>query len=269
MDSGSGSLFDPRVLGCAGVKVGRLGIAGGFGVPAQAIEMAFERECNYFYHGAFRRGGMTQAIKNICAKGKRGELVIVCQVYMRWPWLFRRSFYSFLKKNNLDYVDVLLLGWYNNEPQKRILDICAELKEKKLVRHLAVSGHERKAFPEMAKTGLYGAFHIRYNAVHRGAETEIFPNLPDGTSDNRPGIVAYTVTSWQQLIKPGKMPTGEKTPAAADCYRFVLTNPNVDVCITGPSSAAQMKENLALLDKGPMSEEEMAWMRRVGDHIHG
>ena len=51
--------------------------------------------------------------------------------------------------------------------------------------------------------------------------------------------------------------------------RFVLSNPNVDVCITGPKNMEQMTEALATLDRGPMSEEELAWMRKVGDYVHG
>ena len=55
---------------------------------------------------------------------------------------------------------------------------------------------------------------------------------------------------------------------AADCYRFVLSNPNVNVCITGPSSAEQMEENLAALAGGPLSDEEMPRVKRIGDHIY-
>jgi len=49
----------------------------------------------------------------------------------------------------------------------------------------------------------------------------------------------------------------------------VLSRPEVDVCMTGPSNAAQMDEALRALEQGPMSEEELAWMRRVGAAKHG
>ncbi|MFQ5432249.1 MAG: hypothetical protein ACE5EN_07050 [Nitrospinota bacterium] len=42
--------FPPGPLGKTGVSAGRLGIAGGFGAPSEAVEMAFERGCNYFYY---------------------------------------------------------------------------------------------------------------------------------------------------------------------------------------------------------------------------
>jgi aryl-alcohol dehydrogenase-like predicted oxidoreductase len=43
----------------------------------------------------------------------------------------------------------------------------------------------------------------------------------------------------------------------------------VNVCVTGPSTAAQMEDNLKALDAGPLDEEEMARVRRIGKHIYG
>jgi aryl-alcohol dehydrogenase-like predicted oxidoreductase len=48
----------------------------------------------------------------------------------------------------------------------------------------------------------------------------------------------------------------------------VLSNPAVDVCLTGPANEAQAGEALRAIELGPMSAEELAWMRRVGDFIH-
>jgi len=39
--------------------------------------------------------------------------------------------------------------------------------------------------------------------------------------------------------------------------------------MSGPKTLEQMRQNLAVLDGGPLSEEELARMRRVGDFIHG
>ncbi len=81
--------------------------------------------------------------------------------------------------------------------------------------------------------------------------------------------MAFTATRWGQLLKEKKMPPGEKPLTAADCYRFVLSNPAIDVCISGAKTIEQMRENLAVLDAGPMSEDEMARVRRIGDFVHG
>jgi aryl-alcohol dehydrogenase-like predicted oxidoreductase len=38
--------------------------------------------------------------------------------------------------------------------------------------------------------------------------------------------------------------------------------------MTGPGNASEMRESLAALELGPLSDEEMARMRRLGDYIH-
>ena len=38
--------------------------------------------------------------------------------------------------------------------------------------------------------------------------------------------------------------------------------------MTGPSNAAQAEDALRAVELGVMGEEDLAWMRRVGDFIH-
>ena len=64
------------------------------------------------------------------------------------------------------------------------------------------------------------------------------------------------------------MPPGQSPLSAVDCYRFVLSHPGVDICMTGARSEQQMRENLKVLETGPMSEDELSRMRTIGDHIH-
>jgi len=105
---------------------------------------------------------------------------------------------------------------------------------------------------------------IRYNAAHPGAERDIFPYL----ATRQPAVVAYTATAWRKLLK---RPDGWQGPAmtAPDCYRFCLSNPNVDVVLTGPKTNAELEMNLAGLGRGPLAPEEETWMREFGRAVHG
>jgi aryl-alcohol dehydrogenase-like predicted oxidoreductase len=256
-------------LGRTGLMVGRLGISSSYGAPAEAYEEAFDKGCNYFTIGSFIRGRskeMIKAIKNITAKGMRDELVVAIYDYTHSPLIGQKHFMRGLRKLGLEYVDELLLGYYSGQPRKSIIDWALRLKEKGLVRYLGVSSHHRKVFAEFNREGIIDIYHIRYNAVNSGAEKEVFPYLP---SENRSGIVVYTATRWGQLLKEKKMPAGEKPLSAADCYRFVLSHPSVDLCMTGARRYEMMRENLATLDLGPLNEDEMARIRRIGDHIYG
>jgi predicted aldo/keto reductase-like oxidoreductase len=171
-----------------------------------------------------------------------------------------------LKSAGLDYADVLILGYFSKRPPQRLIDGARKMKEKGLIRFIGLSSHNRKLMAGLAEEGDFDVFHLRYNAAHRGAETESFPAMQ---GEKRPGVVAFTATRWGKLLDPKKMPAGEPPPTAPDCYRFVLSNPAVDVCMMGTRTIEQMRENLAVLDRGPMSEEELVRMRRIGDHVHG
>ena len=81
--------------------------------------------------------------------------------------------------------------------------------------------------------------------------------------------MAFTATSWRQLLKAKNVPRGEKPPTAADCYRYVLSRPEVNVCVTGPANAAQMDQALEALKRGPMPVSELEWMCRIGKAAAG
>jgi predicted aldo/keto reductase-like oxidoreductase len=56
---------------------------------------------------------------------------------------------------------------------------------------------------------------------------------------------------------------------AGDCYRFCLASPHVDVVLTGPRNVGELRENLAAVDRGPLSPAELEEMRVFGRAVHG
>lgn len=88
------------------------------------------------------------------------------------------------------------------------------------------------------------------------------------TAARKPAVVAYTATSWRNLLRAPKGWSGP-VMTAGDCYRFCLSNPHVDVVLTAPASGAQLRESLAALEKGPLSADEEKWMREFGRAVHG
>jgi aryl-alcohol dehydrogenase-like predicted oxidoreductase len=256
--------FDDRVLGRTGLRVGALGIAASYGVPTAAVERAFEHGMNYLYWGSTRRSAFGAALRNLAPQ--RDRFVLVIQSYSRLASLMRWSLERALRSLKMDYADVLLLGLWNKPVSPRILDAARESQAAGLVRHIAASSHQRPLIPVFAAGGDLDVLHFRYNAAHTGAERDIFPRLPDM---NRPGMVSFTATSWGRLLSQRRVPKGERVPTATDCYRFVLSRPEVDVCLTGPANSAHVEDAIAALRLGPMDQDELAWMRRVGAAVYG
>jgi aryl-alcohol dehydrogenase-like predicted oxidoreductase len=257
------------ILGKTGLKVGRLGISSSYGAPEEAFEEAFERGCNYFVLGSFMKGRSTEminAIKNITRRGDRDKLVVCMMEYTHSKLIGKSYFHKGLKKLGLEYVDVLMLGYHPGKPRKQLMELALGLREKGEVRHLGLSGHNRKLFPKLMEEKEIGVYQVRYNAANRGAEKDVFP-FTGGV--NRPGMISFTATRWGQLLQEGKMPQGEKPLSAMDCYRFALSNPAVDVCMTGARNLEMMRANLQTLDSGPLNEEEMKRLRFIGDHVYG
>jgi aryl-alcohol dehydrogenase-like predicted oxidoreductase len=254
--------FSEKVsLGRTGLLVSRIGIGCSYGIGTHALEEAFDRGINYFYFGTLRRAAMAQAIQHL-APSHRADLVIAIQSYARWAGVFVKSAELALKKLNLNYADVMILGKKDADPSNELVDKAVRMRDSGKVRFLAISAHQRKQFQKYIQDGIFDIIMVRYNAAHPGAETEVFPLLPGSTN---PGVISYTATRWGTLLH---RVSNENKATALDCYRFCLTQPVVHLCLSGPKNRTEMEDALRVLQASPMNTDELAWMRRIGAAIH-
>jgi aryl-alcohol dehydrogenase-like predicted oxidoreductase len=257
-------------LGRTGLRTSRLGIGSSFTGSARFIEEAVEQGINYLYWGSIRRPAFGRAIRHVARRNRAG-VVLTVQSYSRVGALVAPSVEIALRRAGVDYFDFLLLGMWNQPPRQAIVDAALRLREQGKVRFLMLSTHNRPSLKDhfqrfAAGQSPFEVFMLRYNAVHRGAERDVFPHLP---AQGPPGLIAYTATRWGHLLDPAKMPPGEAPPPARDCYRFALGHPAVSLVLCGPADREQMQEAIRALDAGPLSPDEMERMRRIGDHLYG
>ncbi len=52
------------------------------------------------------------------------------------------------------------------------------------------------------------------------------------------------------------------------CYRFILTNPHVHLVLSGPKNREQLVQNFKALKLGPLTPEELSWIREYGKQVH-
>lgn len=252
--------------------VTRLGVAPNYGLRSADIGYAAERGVNYWVFSASAgERWATSGLKELLKRDRDKHVVAVLGAGY-FPWMVRWSIDRARKALGVDTLDIFQLGWLgvSSALTPSIEETLLKAKEEGKIRAIGTSIHDRPRAAHLAEEGCMDMLMLRYNAAHPGAEREIFPHL----AARDPLIVAYTGTSWGQLLKaqpsgladwPGP---GSAPPLTAPlCYRFQLQSPHVHVAITGPGSRAQLDENLGALDDGPLSAAQEAWIREYGRHV--
>jgi aryl-alcohol dehydrogenase-like predicted oxidoreductase len=254
-------------LGQTGISVFRLGLSGTYRPSRKTVHKALNEGVNYFFCYGFDTQ-MIGALRELSA-GQR-ERYVVASGLLSFPWWRQdpvRVVERRLRQLRTDYVDVFhFLGVTRRKMSAlRVIDGLAALRASDKVRAVSVSTHDRRLAGELAADGVVDVLMVRYNAAHRGVEEDVFPHL----MKHRPGLVSYTATRWGHLTKRprGLSPVG-RVPTAGECYRFVLSNPNVDVCLTAPSDLRQFEENLAAVRRGALGDDDMSFMREFGDVVY-
>jgi aryl-alcohol dehydrogenase-like predicted oxidoreductase len=219
---------------------------------------------------------VTPALREILARNREGHVVATLGMAYTGG-MVRRGVEKALRVLGTDYLDIYQLGWLGRTSLLTggIQEAIRELKDEGKIKAVGTSIHDRPRAGRLAWDSVLDAFMLRYNAKHPGAERDVFPYL----EARKPMVIAYTATSWRQLLRPirgvemppwpGPSGGGEAPPplTAGLCYRFCLTSPHVHVALSGPRNRTQLDENLDALDAGPLSAEEEAWVREYGRQV--
>ncbi len=265
MSGFSTSHFSTSHIRVLGKDVFRLGLSCGYGLDEAGVEEALDGPTSYLFWTP-RMKVATQPLRRALARNRDGFVVATGPTTAYWGGNLRRFTESALRTLNTDYLDILQMHWLGVTSAWRpgTVETMVKLREEGKVRALGVSIHDRKRAGELALDSPLDALMIRYNAAHPGAERDIFPHL----AARNPAVIAYTATRWRKLLSRPRGWTGG-VPTAGDCYRFCLSSPHVNVVLHGTKNAAQFRENLAAMERGPLSQEEQTWMREFGAVVHG
>jgi aryl-alcohol dehydrogenase-like predicted oxidoreductase len=265
--------FFHRKLPVVEKTVFRMGVAGSYGIDSTDIKWAAEHGANYWVWGR-GFGKVTDGIREVI-KYQRENHVVSMLGWGFFGWQVRRSVENALRKLGTDYLDVFKLGWLGRTSiySENVIDALLKLKNEKKIVSIGTSIHDRKRAGRLALDSKIDLFMIRYNAKHTGAEQDIFPHL----STRNPAVVSYTALAWGQLIRPLKGVVMPSWPGRGNfngpplspelCYRFVLSNPNVHVVLTGPQNREQLRQNLNAIKQGPLEPDEMNWVRQYGQLV--
>lgn len=253
----------------------RLGLAtrGGSGLEPDDIQHALSRGINFL-----NWCGAPDALSRVIGElGPRRREVMVCvQFEARTAADAKNELRQILRELRTDYVDALTFYYVESaeEWQQIIgpggaLEYCREARHGGEVRLLGLTSHQRRLAAEAARSGLLDLLMIRYNAAHRGAETEVFP-ITDALGMP---VVVYTCLRWGALLRgTPDDPPGFAVPPAPAWYRFALQAPSVTVALMAPETRAELEENLTVLKAyQPLSADQYETLAAHGQRVrrHG
>lgn len=244
----------------------RIGLGAAYGLSARGVRTAFDRGVRFYLWGALPKADFGAGLRDLC-RTHRDELQIAVQSYARHGYTLRPGVELSLWRLGTDHLDWLCLANWHDPPTEDVLAAAQRLVERGLVRRLMISSHHRPTFATLARQNPppFAAWMVRYNAAHRRAEDEVF-RLTHAVE--RPAIIAYTALRWGTLLDPRYAPPGQAPLSATEAYRFVLSAPEVDLCLAGPRNEEELSAALSALDQGPLDEEGLVRSRLVGDAAH-
>jgi predicted aldo/keto reductase-like oxidoreductase len=272
------SSFLKRSAQAFGREVCRLGLAsrGRCGLTPDDVLEAIQRGVNFLnWPGESEESpGVDAFSQAVGSLGSARDSVVVCtQLGARSATEAQRELNSVLATLKTDYLDVVTLyyveqadEWESLLTPDSALAYCQAAKADGLIRRIGLTSHQRPLAAVAARSGLLDLLMIRYNAAHRGAETEVFP-ITDAVGMP---VIAYTALRWGALLgsTPDDPPKFE-VPRAAAWYRFVLQSPSVAVVLAAPSNRRELIEDLNVLDaRGPLDPATFEELAAHGQRVH-
>lgn len=252
-------------LGRTALEVCRLGLAGGYGTPAQEVRRALDRGVNLLWADAGWRG-MAQVIRDL-APSERQRIVVAAGGDGRDGPAVEKDLARQLRALGTDYLDLFLCHYVESEEEFRQLtardgglEALRRARGAGAVRYVAISVHNRPLAAQMAASREFDVFFLRYNPAHPGAEREVFP----ATQSAGVGVIVFTASRWGELFSAPKSWRGTP-PQAHELYRFPLEHPAVHAVVAAPRTAGQLDEDLRAVQGGfRLSPERLEELRRYG-----
>jgi predicted aldo/keto reductase-like oxidoreductase len=262
------------MYGKTGDKVSRLGF-GAMRLPmvedhvdmdlsVSIMRRAFDLGVNYVDSAVGYCHSESQIAVGKAIKGRRDKLFVSTKNHYKgesgdeWQKFLDQS----LERIDVDYIDFYHshgLAWdqYQNMLGKGgPMERFRKAKEEGLIRHMCYSCHDSpENMKKLIDTGEFDGMLLQYNMLDRRNEEAIAYAHEKGM-----GIAIMGPVGGGRLVAPSdqiqNMVGGSKsTPEVA--LRFVLSNPNVTLALSGMNSMAMVEENTATASREePLTEEE-------------
>jgi len=276
-----------RTFGKLGYKVSALGmgcmrlptISGREWVPDVDYEAAervmwraFELGVNFFdthygYHGGNSEVALGRALSKV-----RDKIFIQTKNPFYRPEgpsdTYRSRLETQLERLQTDYIDFYLLHSVTmktfEEHGEKFLKMAFKAKDEGLIKHIGFSFHDTcENLIKLIDMGWAECVTVQYNLLDRSLEDGIAYAAEKGL-----GVCVMGPVGGGRLGKPTpeimSMLPGRASSSAELALRFVLSNPNVSVALSGMGTVEMVEENARTASREePLSREEKEQLERV------
>ncbi|WP_088893973.1 aldo/keto reductase [Leptolyngbya ohadii] len=250
-----------------GNPVSRLGLATSYLKESGCWSLAVDSGINYLFFYALPKVELVQELKDTLA-AQRESVFVATGSESRQPEHLREYFDPLRRSLGTNIIDAFFLEYVTPSEDPDLLQAALiELRSwqsQGQLRYVGASSHNRSTALRLIEDKSLDVLMLRYNMAHRKIEADV---LPAALEANLP-IVAFTCTRWGSLLNGHPDWTGE-IPTAADCYRYVLHHPAVQIALTGSATRQQLTENLSVLKSLPLTPAELKEWQAYGDLVYG
>ncbi len=241
------------------------------------LRRAFELGVNYFDTGKNYCGEDSERTLGEALKGMDRNGVFVSTKYAQEKPTaadLREKFERSLALLGVDFVDFYHLwgiSWKGFQERIAVkggpLETFLRLKEEGLVRHLSFSFHSDPAdIVKLVDTGYFESMLCQYNLLDRRCEPGTAYAAAKGLGVMIMGPVGGGRLGSHSQVVERMLPGGASSSTPELALRFVLSNPNVTVALSGMSTMEQVEENAATASRGGiLSAEEQARIRSTAE----
>lgn len=257
------------------------------------VHRALDRGVNLLDTADLYDDGRNEELVGEAVQGRRDKVVIATKVGNRrvpgrdgWTWDPSKAYVlstvkKSLKRLNTDYIDLYQLhGGTINDPIDETIEAFEQLKNEGLIREYGISSIRPNVVREYVKRSSIASIMNPISILDRRAEEQILPlaaergigviargpvaggRLAEGKSIEQ-GYLDYGIEELLRLRGELRALTTPRRSLAQLAIRFSLSQPAVAAVIPGASSAAQLDHNLDAAGIPPLTEEEIAAIRRI------
>ena len=278
-----------RKLGNTGIEVSALGF-GAMRLPMtrigtkdfvdyekaiECIQLGFEKGINYIDTGFLYCSEESEIAVGRALRGWRDKVTVTSKAtkfHMKSPGDLRRMLEHQLVKLDIDYFDFYCfhgIGWDNFHELDRATGWKKDLfaaKAQGLVKRIAFSFHDKpESMPRLIDLGLFEMVTCQYNYLDRSNEDAI-----QYANEKGLGVIVMGPVGGGRLVglpEPIREKVGVRAQFSAELpLKFVLSNPNVHVALSGMGSRQMVEENCAVAASGQtLSDEEYEKLKALLD----